>query len=323
MISKLALRLAAAAGIVLLAAPAAAQQPYPNRQMNFLYGSLVGGVVDFLTRQYAEIVGRSLGQTIVFDPKPGAGGIIAAQALTQARPDGHSIMLALGGMHTVAPHLQKVPFDPINDFEPVTLLFSFPVFIGVQASSPAKSIPDLVALAKAKEKGLSYGSPGPGSPMHLMGALFKDSTGANVVHIGYRGGPPMLAALLSGEIDFAWPSYSQVRSNLDKIRPLAVADKERWAGLPNVPTFDELGYKGIDLDSWFGVITTKGTPRPIVERLNAEFIKATRHPDIVKRMAEEGFRPREATPEQFKALMVADYNRLGALIRKHDLKAEN
>ncbi len=307
---------------LLLASGVAMAQQWPTRPINFLYGNQPGGFLDTVCRMYAERIQRSVGQPVIFEVKPVAGGILAAQTVTQARPDGHTIMLALGGMHTVRAHLQQMPFDPVNDFELVMLLMSFPSFLAVPANSPAKSVADLVALAKSKPNGLSYGTPGPGSPMHLMGALFKQATGANMEHIGYRGGPPMLAAFLGGEVDFAWPAYSQIRGNPDKIRPLAVADTRRSPALPDVPTFEELGYKGVDIDVWFGITTTKGTPQPIVARLRDEFIKAGRDPEIQRRLAEEGYLQRESTPAEFRTLLVHDYERLGKVIRENGIKAD-
>ncbi len=298
------------------------QQKWPTKQITFLFGNQPGGVVDLLARIYGELIQRSTGQTVVLEVKAGAGGVIAAQALNNARPDGHTIMLALGGMHTVTPHLQPVPFDPINDFQPVTMLFSFPVILTVRSDSPVKSIAELVASSKAKPKGLTYGTPGPGSPMHLMGALFQNASGANVEHIGYRGGPPMLAALLSGEVDYGWVAYSQIRGNPEKMRPLAVANKQRSNVLPDVPTFTELGFKGIDLDNWFGIITTKGTPPWIVARLRDEFMRAHGTPEVRKRIADEGYNWLATTPEEFRAVMQRDYDTLGKVIKEQNIKRE-
>jgi tripartite-type tricarboxylate transporter receptor subunit TctC len=314
-------RVATFAAVVLtvLSFQGAQAQQWPTRQITFLYGNQPGGVLDTLARMYAERVQRAVGQPVVLEVKAGAGGAIAAQALVQARPDGHTIMLALGGMHTINPHLQPLPFHPIDDFELVTTLFSFPVFLAVRTSSPIMSVQDLVVRSK-QGQGLSYGSPSPGSPMHLMGELFREASGGTMVHVGYRGGPLMLAALLAGEVEFGWPSYSQLRANLDKLRPLAITDDKRSPLLPNVPTFAEAGYSNINLDTWFGITTTKGTPPAVVERLRQEFQKAGRDPEIQKRIVEEGYIHRESTAAEFKALMVADYERLGAIIKRNNIK---
>jgi tripartite-type tricarboxylate transporter receptor subunit TctC len=308
----------------LVVAGAGQTQTFPSKPISLTFGLPAGGAVDMVARLYAEQVSATLGQRVIVEAKPGASGIVAAGLLTQQAPDGHSIMVALGGMHTIAPALQALPFDPIKDFTPITLLFSFPTLLAVPASSPVKSVSDLVALSKTKAGGLNFGSQGLGSPQHLIGVLLQEKSGAAMTTVHYRGATPIMTDLAAGRVDFAFSSLAVFRPLMEdgKIRIIAVAENARWPRMPEIPTIAESGYPGVELDTWFGLVAPRGTPAPVVQKLHDAFAAASRDATLNKRLTDEGLVVRRSSPGELAALMLADYERLGALIRARGIKIE-
>ncbi|MGZ5836572.1 MAG: Bug family tripartite tricarboxylate transporter substrate binding protein [Xanthobacteraceae bacterium] len=309
---------------ILIASHGAWAQNFPSKPITLLFGLPAGGAADTVARQYGEIVSASLGQRIVVEAKPGAGGIIAANQLLQTPADGHTIMIALGGMHTIAPWLQKLPFDAIADFEPITLLFSFPTFLAVPADSPAKTVADLVAMSKTKPGGLDFGSQGLGSPQHLIGVLFQEKSGIAMTTVQYKGATPLALDLMTGRVDFAFSSYAVFRPQLDagKLRILAVAADKRWERLPDVQTFAESGFPGVELDTWFGLVAPRGTPAAIIQKLHDAFAAAARDEKLVKRLDDEGLIVRTSTPLELVTLMKSDSQKMGRLVQAHGIKIE-
>jgi tripartite-type tricarboxylate transporter receptor subunit TctC len=309
---------------VVLTCGGALAQSFPTRPITLLFGLPAGGAVDMVARQYGELVSASLGQRIVVEAKPGASGIVAANQLLQAPPDGHTLMVALGGMHTIAPWLQQVPFDPINDFEPITLLFSFPTLLAVPANSSVQRVSDLVAMAKTKPGGLDFGSQGVGSPQHLIGVLFQEKSGAAMTTVQYKGAMPAMLDLAASRIDFVFSSYVVFRPQLEagKLRILAVASESRWDRLPDVPTMAESGYPGVTLDTWFGLVAPRGTPGAVIQKLQAAFAAASRDEKLGQRLADEGLVVRSSTPQELAALMKSDSERMGRLIKAQGIKID-
>ena len=309
---------------VLFAGLSAQAQNFPTKPITLLYGLPAGGAVDMVARLYGELVGASLGQRIIVESKPGAGGVIAAGQLLQNAADGHTLMVALGGMHTIAPWLQTLPFDAIADFEPITLLFSFPTFLAVPANSPAKTVADLVAMSKGKPGGLNFGSQGVGSPQHLIGALLQEKSSAAMTTVQYKGAMPVMLDLVAGRVDLAFSSYAVFRPQLEdgKLRLLAVAAEKRWERLPEVPTFAESGFPGVELDTWFGLVAPRGTPAAVIQKLHDAFMAASRDEKLTKRLDGEGLVVRSSTPQELSALMKADSERMGRLIKAQGIKIE-
>jgi tripartite-type tricarboxylate transporter receptor subunit TctC len=223
----------AAAALVLFAGVARAQD-YPARPILILCGQPAGSGPDTMIRLYADAIGKNVGQRLVVDNRAGAGGIVAANALTQAQPDGYTLLVALGGMHTIVPALQHLPFDPINDFEFITLLYASSGLLLVPAASPAKSFGEFIAYVKAKPGGASYGTPGLGSPAHLMSAMLADRLGVPMTHIPYKGGGQIIVDLIAGRMDFAFISSVQAKPHVREgtVRALAVGGPRRmdWCG---------------------------------------------------------------------------------------------
>jgi tripartite-type tricarboxylate transporter receptor subunit TctC len=296
-----------------------------SRPMTIIIPFTPGASADTLQRIVAKKVSENTGQIIVVESRPGGGGAIGAAAVKQAPPDGHTLFQANSGTHAANASLYAtLPYDPVRDFRPVTLMWSFPQLLAVPRDSPARTVDELVALAKSKPGGLSFASQGTGSGGHLLGEMFKARTGANMVHIPYRGAGPAALDLATGRVDFFFVSYSSALSFLQagKIRPLAVTSPKRMPTLPDTPTMREAGYAGIELDAWFGLVAPAGTPDAVVGKLNAAFVQAVRDPEVGKLMAEQGAEPAGSTPEEFAGFIASEIDRFGKIVRTVGVKGE-
>ncbi len=304
---------------------ASAQDSYPSRTITLLVPFPPGGSADTVIRPVAQKVGEALKQTIVIDNRPGAGGNVAALVTKQAQPDGYTLFLTNMGVMSVNPILfSDLRFDPVKDFAPITPIISFPHILIVPADSPAKSVAELAAYAKSKPGGLSFGSQGVGSGGQIIGEMFKGRVGAPMVHVPFRGAAPAVTEVMSGRIDFLLTSYISAgeQAASGKVRILAIAGLKRISAAPNIPTIAEAGFPGLDLDMWHGMVAPAGTPAPIVKRLNEEFIKATRSPDIERIVAPQATDVFVSTPEEFSRHIAADTERLGKIIRDAGIKAQ-
>ncbi len=299
-------------------------QDYPSRPILILCGQPPGSGPDTMIRIYAEVIGRNVGQRVVVDNRTGAGGILAANALTQAQPDGYTLLLALGGMHTIVPAMQRLPFDPIKDFEFITLLYASSGLLLVPATSPVKSFGELVTYIKSKSGGASYGTPGIGSPAHLMSAMLADRLGVPMTHIPYKGGGQIIVDLIAGRMDFTFLSSVQAKPHVQEgtVRALAVGGPKRMDWLPDVPTLADLGYEDVTIQSWFGIAAPKGTPDTVTARVRDEFIKASADPMIIRRAAEDSATIMTGSQQDMLKLLAYDYDRLGKAVRGFGIKAD-
>jgi tripartite-type tricarboxylate transporter receptor subunit TctC len=309
----------AAASVVALAGcgPAGAQD-FATRPITIVVPFPPGGISDQGTRIVAQKASESLGQPIIIDNRGGAGGNIGAVAVKNAPADGYTLYLASVGSHAINQALYaKLPFDPVKDFAPVTLMFEFPHVLAVPLSSPAKSVRDLVELAKSRPSKLAYASQGVGAGGHLLAEMFKAKAGIEAVHVPYRGSAPALPDLIAGRVDFFFDGIPGAGSLArdGKVRALAMASPNRANMLPDVPTMMEAGYAGIELTAWFGLVAPAGTPKVIVDKLNATFIMALKDADSVEKLAQTGARAIPSTPEQFAAQMAAETERLGQAVK--------
>jgi len=308
-----------AAGALLCAvfAQAASAQSFPSRPITIVVPFSPGAIADSMMRLVSQKVSDSLGQQVLIENRPGAGGSVGAASVKSAAPDGHTLLQTNTGSQTVLPSLiAKLSYDAIKDFQPITLLCTFPSFLVVPAGIPAGSAAELVALAKSKPGGLSFGSQGVGTNGHLLGEMLKAKSGAPMQHVSYKGAAPAIVDLLAGRLDFLFVSYASVSAQVKegKLRLLGMSSTGRLKAVPDVPTMAEAGFPGVELDFWFGLVAPAGTPEPVVARLNEEFAKAVRHPDIVRRLSEQGLQMTASTPAQFAALIAADTARLGKLV---------
>jgi len=304
---------------------AALAQAFPAKPITIIVPFPPGGVTDPVARQVAQRVAENVKQPVIVENKPGASGIIASEYVKRQPADGYTVLFGFTGSHAVNPTLySKLPYDPQKDFQPVTLIINTPHILVVPADSPAKSVADLVALAKSKPGGLTFASQGIGAGGHLLGEMFKAQTKANMSHVPYKGSAPALTDMLAGRVDVFFDamvtSLPYVRDG--KLRALAIANKTRSKLLPDVPTMAEAGFPGVEMDQWFGMMVPAGTPPPVVQKLNQEFVKAVRSPDIEKSLTERGLDVVTNTPEQFAAVIKADTATLGKVVKESGAKAD-
>jgi tripartite-type tricarboxylate transporter receptor subunit TctC len=312
--------------VVALAANTAAAQDYPNKPVRLVVPYVAAGNADIWARTLAHKMSEALKQGFVVENKPGANGGIGSDFVAKSAPDGYTLLAVASGPIVVNPVLYpKVPYDPVRDFAPVAQCVVYQYVLVTLAEAPYKTIGDLVAAARAKPGGLAYGSTGIGGGNHLAAELFGLATHTRFNHIPYKGSAPALADLLGGQLAFMFDtvitSVPHVRAG--KLRAFAVSSPKRASSLPDVPTMQEAGYAGFDLSQWQGVLAPAGTPRPIVERLNGAIVKAMHAPEVHERIAVQGGNDIvTGTPEDFAALIRADLERYGKLIREAKIAAE-
>ncbi len=325
--NRLAAWLALPAALPLLAQTAASTvtAPFPNRVIRIVPFGTAGGPIDVIARVYAEKLQQRWGQSVIVDAKPGASGIIAADFVARAAPDGHTVMFTLPLTHVNVPILQsKVPYDPVKDFAPLSMLATGGPMIVARANAPYNNIKEFIEFAKKATKPLNYGTWGTGSSAHLFGALLQRQSGANLEHVAYKAEAAVHSDLFGDVLDFAWanPSTARNQSQAGKMKVLGIAGTRRVSAMPGVPTFAEQGYKGFDLDSWIGVYAPAKTPSPVVEAWTAALRDITAMPDVAARLTAFGFEPLGNTPAQFAEVFKADYPRVAELIKAAGVTAE-
>ena len=313
------------AAILLAASPALAQQPYPTKPIKMFIPFPAGGPTDILGRLVSQKLTEAWGHNIVIDNRPGGGGMIGASLAAKSPPDGYT--LYLGGVTTlcIAPSVHKnMQYDPIRDFQPVTQGLISPLLLMVHPSLPVRTVKEFIALARAKPGQINYASSGPGGSGHLAGEYFRMLTKTNIVHVPYRGAPPALNDLVSGHIQvmFGTMLASVPLARNGKLRAIAVTGPQRSAAIAEVPTFAESGLPTYDASSWNGFLVPAGTPRAIVDKLNAEIVKALRAPGVLDRLAADGPIPVGNTPEQFAAVIKSETVKWGEVVRAAGIKIE-
>ncbi len=300
-------------------------QDFPTRPITILVGVAPGGITDLATRAYANAVSKNTGWKVVVENRTGAGGAVAAKAVESAAPDGYTLLTVVGAQLASIPAMQNPPpFDPIRGFAPITLTFRLAQLLAVPADSPAKTLADLLALARKKDGGLSFGTPGAGSPAHLLGAKIALATGTPMQYIHYRGGPPMMADLVTGRIDFGLLSYIAAKPQIDdkKLRGLVIDAETRFAEIADVPTLIEAGLAKERVANWFGLAAPAGTPDAVVQKLNAEFVRAAKDPDVIAQLEKSGAQVATSTPAEMARLIQEEVASMAPLIKALDLKKE-
>lgn len=308
---------------VALAGPVAQAQDFPTRQITIVVGLAPGGITDITARIYAEALSKSIGQRVVVENRQGAGGAVGAAAVQNAPPDGHTVLIFSGSQHMAVPAMAAgAPYEPLKGFAPVTLLFHLATLITVPDALPVKTLAELFELGKKKPGGLTFGSPGVGTPSHMLAAVLGRATNTPMQFAHYRGGGPMMADLITGRVDFALSSYTAAKGHFleKKLRALAIDADKRWPVMPQVPTLTELGHGNEKVASWFGVAAPAGTPPAIVKKLNEEFIKASRDSELVRRLTENGSPIATTTSEQMAKLMADEWDNTVKLVQALDLK---
>jgi tripartite-type tricarboxylate transporter receptor subunit TctC len=316
---------ALSAALALPAGEALAQQ-WPNHAIRFVVPLPPGGSPDYLARLLSERLQPVLGQPFVVENKPGAAGNIARDFVAKAPPDGYTILMSESAHVMSAAVGAKLPYDPIKDFEPICLAATIPFGLTVNSSMPVHTLNEFLEYARKSPKPLTYGTAGVGSPHHFAVELLRSMTGINVVHVPYKGSAGIIPALLSGEIDFTIAAENSLLPHYKsgKLRPIAIAASTRTAILPDVPTIAEAGpLPGYAVNVWLGVMGPAGTPRPVVDRLNAEINKVVRDPQIVKeRMNTVGLEAVGSTPEQLLETMKSELAKYTKLARDANIQPE-
>ena len=313
------------AALLAAAAPAGAQ-PWPARPVHLIVPYAAGGPVDLSARLLAPRLQQALGQPVIVENKPGAGGNIGADFVAKSPSDGHALVMGAIATHAINPALYpSLPYDPLRDFRHIALVVQVPNVLVVNNELPARSVSELVALAKQSPGRLDFASGSTGSTGHLAGELFKQMTGTYMVHIPYKGAAPAGADLLAGRVHLMFDNLASALPNIraGRVRPLAVTTLKRSAFLPELPTLDESGLRGFDMTTWWGVMAPAKTPDPIVERLANEIGKALSQPEIVERlraMGSEGVGVR--TPQEFTAFVARELKVYAALVRRSGAKPD-
>ncbi len=290
--------------LALLVSSQTALAVYPERPLRLIVPFPAGGAADMMARGLAQKMSDQLGRQVVIDNRGGAGGTIAAEAVIEAPPDGYTLLFATMGTLAINPSIYpKLPYDPLKDFEYVSLTHTTPRVLVVHPSIPATSIKELIALAKEKPGTLTYGSAGNGSSSHLSGALFASLSGVQMLHVPYKGSAPLLNDLLAGRLSMTFDSYAVYADHIKtgKVRALGVTSLARITALPDVPAISEAGMPGYDVSNWLGVVAPKGTPSAIVARLNEAIVKATNDEGLRKTLAASGIEATSSTPAAFAA----------------------
>jgi tripartite-type tricarboxylate transporter receptor subunit TctC len=318
LIRAYAARAAVALGIAATLTVTAAAEDYPVRPIRLVVPFAAGGVSDITGRVLVSRMQDSLGQRFVIDNRGGAGGMIGTDIVAKAAPDGYTLVLASNGTHAVVPHLyKKVPYDPIKDFAPVGMVSVSAQVLGINKDVPAKSLKELIALAKAKPGVLTYASSGNGSTGHISGEMVASMAGIQLTHVPYKSASAAYPDVFSGRVSMVFDSAYSMSQHIkgERIRGLAVTTPKRAASLPELPTMSEAGLPGFSMTLWVGIFAPAGTPLPVVARLNKEMNRALSTTEIREQMAQQGAEVVYGTPAELLAAVKGDLKRVGEIVR--------
>ena len=300
-----------------LAAGNAFAETWPAKPISLIVPFPAGGTTDVLARALADKLQQSLGQPVIVESRPGAGATLGADYVAKSKADGYTLLVG-AVHHTIASSVyRKLPYDFQKDFVPITTIALVPNVLVVNAANPAKTVSELVAQAKASPGRLNYGSNGNGTAQHLIGTQFENLTGTDLVHIPYKGSGPLVTDLLGNQVTMSFDTVTPVLQHIKagKLRALAVTTGKRAAALPDVPTLDEAGVKGVNIGTWFGVLAPVATPKEVVTRLNTEMVKVIQSPEFKKRMDEIGAEPIGSTGEQMAAQIKSETDKFAKLVK--------
>jgi tripartite-type tricarboxylate transporter receptor subunit TctC len=313
-----------AIALALLGASAFAQS-YPNKPIRLVVGFTPGGVSDVLARAMSAKLSQNLGQQVVIDNRPGAGTTIASEFIAKSAPDGYTLYFCDATTHAINASLYtRLPYDSVKDFAFISLVASTPLLLVVNPALPARTVPELIALAKSRAGQLNYASSGNGTIVHLAGETFKSMAGVDLVHVPYKGSAPATVAVIAGDVAFIFSTMPAALPHVKsgKLRALAVTTPARVGAVQDIPTVAESGLPAFDLTLYSGVIGPAGMPREIVERMNGELAKVVNSPEIKEFFATQGATPMASSPEQFAEHMRADIVKLGKAVKASGAKAD-
>ena len=319
-----ALALAAVASTFALGAVQVWAQAYPTRPVRLVIAFPPGGTSDFVGRVIADKMSQFLGQPMVIENKPGATGLIGTQSVQQAAPDGYTLLLAPSDF-TLAPGLQpKPPYDPVKDFAAIGLFINYPHVLVAYPGLPANNAKELIALAKARPGQLNFASGGSGGSNHISGVAFTHAAGIDLTHVPYKGNGPAITDLLADRVQLLFTSIGPVEGHLKagKLKAIAVTGPRRLAALPDVPTVSEIALPGYEFMTWYGLAAPAGTPKPIIDRLNADLRKTMASPEVMEKLASIGGDLTVNSPEEFTAMIRSEVGRWHKLARDTNLKLD-
>jgi tripartite-type tricarboxylate transporter receptor subunit TctC len=311
-------------GIALVAAPACAQT-YPAKPVRILIAQAPGSATDVISRVVGNRLSEQLGQPIVIEARPGAGGALGTEAAARSAPDGYTLFMANNSTHGSNPALYaKLPYDPVGDFQPISFVASVPYVLVVHPSLPVKNVQELIALVKSRPGQMNYASAGNGSTHQFCAELLKTMAGIDIVHVPYKGSGPGIAALLANEVVMMFSNVADIGAQIKagKVKPLAVTSAKRAASLPDVPTMQESGLPGFEINSWFGLLVPAATPKPVVARLNAETRKVLARDDVRATLGAQGLDVRASSPEEFAAYIQSEIARFTRIAKAAGIRAE-
>jgi tripartite-type tricarboxylate transporter receptor subunit TctC len=321
---KRAVQIAAWLSASLMVTPAIAQQ-YPSKQIRLVHGFLAGGNVDLNARLIATPMSELLGQQLVVEGRPGAGGTVAAAQVAKSAADGYTLFLAAGG-HAASPSLYRsLPYNAVNDFTFITLVTRNPYLIVSHPSFPAKSVPEIVRMAKKEPGKLDYATGGVGTGMHLVSLLFQSRLAIKMLHVPYRGGTATPSAVAGGEVPlmFGTPGEVQALTDAGKLRPIAVTSSERWKAWPNVPTLSETVLPGFDIRGWSALIAPANLPPTVLSRLSDAARAAMKRPDVVEKFQLKGSDPAPTSPDEARKFVAGEVARWAKVIKDEGIPPQN
>lgn len=310
--------------LTMMVCAGAGAQSQPSRPIRLIVPLAPGGTNDTIARLISERLAERLGQSVIVDNRPGANSLIGSALVARATPDGHTLLLT-GAGHATNPSLHRsLPYDTERDFAPVGVVAGGPYLMVIPPVIPAKSAKEFVAWVKARPGQLSFGSAAMGSPTHLAGELFNSATGTDLLHVPYKGGSAVMPDLLSARLAMTFTSIATVQANLQagRLRPLAVTTLKRSTFLPDVPTFAESGYPQVEINAWYGMLTTGGTPAGVVQRLNTALREVQAEPVIRETFLKQGLDPQPTTVAEFRQLITTEIAKWAKVVRAAGIKPE-
>jgi tripartite-type tricarboxylate transporter receptor subunit TctC len=313
------------ASLVLLAPTLASAQSWPTKPVHILVSSGAGGTADILARKVGERLAPVLGQPVIVENRPGAGGHLGAGLVARAQPDGYTLLMSGSPTHSVGPHLfKRLTYEPMRDVPPVAMIAVAPNLLVAKSSLPVKSLADLIALAREKPGQLTYSSAGNGTSGHLAAELLKSTARIDMRHVPYKSGPEAVTGVLTGDVDFIFFTVPAVLPQVEagKLRALAITSLARSELVPDVPTVAEAGFPGFEVLGWYALFAPRETPKPVVAKLSTEVEKIVRSPDIHDKLLQLGAEPRYMSPEQVTTFVAVESPKWGQLIRESGASAD-
>jgi tripartite-type tricarboxylate transporter receptor subunit TctC len=323
-VNKNILRTVTAAALVLCAFGATAADTYPSKPIKWVVPFPPGGAMDSMARTLGEKLSTSMKQPVIIENRPGAGGSIGSNLVAKAAPDGHTIMIVSIGQAVNPSIYPKLPYDAVRDFEPVSLVGIVPNLLVAHPSVKANNVKELITLAKAQPGKITYASAGNGTTVHLAAELFNSMAGVDIMHVPYKGSAPAVTDLMGGQVNIMFDSLSSAKPYVEagKLKALAVTTAKRSNAFPNVPTIAESGLPGYELSGWYAVFVPAKTPKPVVDRLHAELMKALKQDDVRARFALIGAEPVGSSPQELAATLKAETARWEKIVRERNIKAD-